>query len=225
MFVGRAFQRSGQESLEQTAAGIILSTLQLGDDDVLFRFEFGGVQRGIEGHVADHIHAELPVTIGHIRNVDGVVVAGGCVEIASGRFDFLTDRALGAGRRSFEDHVLKHVADAGLPGFFVGGTRPYVEPGGDEGEAGIPQDEDGESVGQADYLLLLAGKRFGGGIARFDSRGGLRGRSRRTQKDGHESSCQEIFQRMHGGSLVRFRISRRCKGTEGRKTKVCIFLQ
>lgn len=63
------------------------------------------------------------------------------------------------------------------PGFFVGGTRPYVEPGGDEGEAGVPQDEDGESVGQADYLFLLAGKGFGGGIARFDSRGGLRGRS------------------------------------------------
>ena len=57
--------------------------------------------------------------------------------------------------------MFEHVADARLIRRFIRGTGVHVEAGGDEGEAGILQDEHGQTVGQFSDLLLFPGKRIG----------------------------------------------------------------
>ena len=156
-----ALQRIRQQGFEHPAARIVLAALEFRDDDVLFGFQLLRIERGVEGHVADYVHAELPVAVGHVGDVYRIVIARGRVQIAARGFHFLADGAFGAAVRALEHHMFEHVADARLIRRFIRGTGVHVEAGGDEGEAGILQDEHGQTVGQFSDLLLFPGKRIG----------------------------------------------------------------
>ena len=117
-----ALQRIRQQGFEHPAARIVLAALEFRDDDVLFGFQFLRIERGVEGHVADYVHAELPVAVGHVGDVYRIVIARGRVQIAARGFHFLADGAFGAAVRALEHHMFEHVADARLIRRFIRGT-------------------------------------------------------------------------------------------------------
>ena len=100
------------------------------------------------------------MSVGHIRNIDSIIIAGGGIEIAAGRFDFLADGTFRARCRTLEDHVLENMADPCFRRLFVGRSGSYIKPGGYQRKPCIFQDKDRETVGQTDNLFLFAGEWF-----------------------------------------------------------------
>ena len=135
---------------EQTAGRRVVTALELGNDDILFRLQLGRIQSGMEGHVLDHVHARLPVLGGHVGDVPGLVEAGGRVEITAQGFHILGHLPLGTLFRALEDHMLQHMADARLLGGLVGGPRAHIEARADQREAAVPDDIDRQAVFETD---------------------------------------------------------------------------
>ena len=148
--VDRVGQTGHLQVLEQAAGGRVVTALEFGNDDVLFRFQLGRIQRRMEGHVLDHVHARLPVLGGHVGDEPGLVEAGGRVEIAAQGFHIPGHLPLGTLLRTLEDHMLQHMADARLLGGLVGGTRAYEQARADQREAAVPDDVDRQAVLEAD---------------------------------------------------------------------------
>ena len=127
----RTLDRVGQtghlQVLVPAGGGLGVTALEFGNGHVLFRFQLGRIQRRMEGHVLDHVHARLPVPGGHVGDVPGLVETGGRVEVTAQGFHIPGHLPLGTLLRSLEDHMLQHMADARLLGGLVGGTRSYEQ--------------------------------------------------------------------------------------------------
>ena len=157
VLIGCPGEGSRLEILIKAPFGIILVALEFGNDDGLLALKFLRIERGMEGHVAYHIDAGLPVLGRHVREVAGFVKTRVGVEISAKGLHVLRQLSLGAGFRPLEDHVLENVADAELRGLLMGGARTDVKTGTDNGETGILQNIDGQPVGKAKAGFLAGG--------------------------------------------------------------------
>ncbi len=139
-------ERRADDLLAQQKGGAVLGPLPLRDDDRPLRLDLLRVEQGVDHAVGFDVQAQVDPVGGQRLEKGGKVEPGKTVHRAAVAGDLGVDLALGKGLRSFEQHVLGPVGDAGDARHLVAAADPVPDP--ESGHRGAPAllQDDGQAV-------------------------------------------------------------------------------
>ena len=125
---------------------LVFSAINFLEDHLELSLQLVWIESAFENGIGQNVNAGVEEATGKYYVVDGLVEAGPGVDLTAGAFDLAGDFADRSTLGSLKEHVLVHVGDATLFGFFVCSTHANPDLDGGDRSCAIFQENNRQSV-------------------------------------------------------------------------------